>query len=246
MLASPSLRDVIAAAGVAAAAGDDDDDPRSSPELPETAVRGSVDLHDTSAARPIVDPVCASPASVPPTASPVVPAVAIAAASDDQPTLELSDELASASQSSSAPPASVARSAAVDPTPPDDVPPAPPPPPVEPSRPVPTLSAAWSARLDDGLNPEKAVAVVLVSVASQLPVAPRPALVRGVDGAADAQPLAVRMPSPGSALADMVWSGAVAESRVSVVLIGLGVEWPGSVGRRPELEPKLAEDVGAS
>ena len=89
------------------------------------------------------------------------------------------------------------------------------------------------------------VTVVVTSVASQLAVDARAALVGDVDGAAEAQSVAVRMSSAGSALADMVCSCAVAETRVPA-LFELCIEWLGSVGRRAELEPRLAEDVGAS
>ena len=252
-LASPWLGDVIAAADVSADNADTDVESRSSTDLPAPTVQGPVvpdaPRDDTSATRPIVDAACASPASVPPTASPdepraTGPAVPIAPASDDQPTLELSKVLARAS--SPAPPAPLGLSVAVDPTPADDVPPAAPATPVELSRPVPMLSAAWSARLDDGMEPEtEAVAVVVMSVASQLAVDARAALVGEVEGAAEAQSLAVRMSSAGSALAGMdCWCG-VAETGRSV-LIAVCVEWLPSIGRRAELEPELTEDVGAS
>jgi hypothetical protein len=91
----------------------------------------------------------------------------------------------------------------------------------------------------------EAVAVAVVSIAPQLAVDAKVALVGDVDGAAGARSVAVRMSSAGSALADMVCSCAVAETRRSV-LTGLCVERPGSVGRRAELETKLAVDVGAS
>ena len=88
--------------------------------------------------------------------------------------------------------------------------------------------------------------MAVVSIAPQLAVDAKVALVCDVDGAAGARSVAVRMSSAGSALADMVCSCAVAETRRSV-LTGLCVERPGSVGRRAELETKLAvEDVGAS
>ena len=244
---------MMAAADVAAAAAGGDVESRSSTGLPAPTVQAAV-VPDAardaaSATRAIVDAACASPASVPPTASAdelsaTGPAVPIAAASDGQATLELSQALASAS--SPAPPASLGLSVAVDPTPADDVPPAAPATPVELSRPVPMLSAAWSARLDDGMEPEtEAVAVVVMSVASQLAVDARAALVGEVEGAAEAQSLAVRMSSAGSALADMDrWCG-VAETGRSV-LIAVCVEWLPSVGRRAELEPELTEDVGAS
>ena len=251
MLDTPSLGDVIAAAGVAAAAVDGFVEKRSSAELPAPSIQGAVVPavagDDASAARVLVDPACASPASVPPTDSPdellaTAPAVPIAAPSDDQATLELSEVLAGESELSPAPPVSVAHSVAVDPTPADDVPPAAPATPVELSSPVLTLSKAWSASLDDGMEPEtEPVAVVLVLVASQLAVEARAALVGDVDGAAEAQSLAVRMSSAASALADMVCSSAVAETRVSVLTEWLGFVWEGA-----ELEPKLAVDVGAS
>ncbi len=249
-LASPWLGDVIAAADVVSTDNADTDvESRSSTDLPAPTVQGPVvpdaPRDDTSATRPIVDAACASPASVPPTASPdepsaTGPAVPIAPASGDQATLELSKVLASAS--SPAPPAPLGLSVAVDPTPADDVPPAAPATPVELARPVPMLSAAcqWSARLDDGMEPEtEAVAVVVMSVASQLAVDARAALVGEVEGAAGAQSLA------GSALADMdCWCG-VAETGRSV-LIAACVEWLPSVERRAELEPELTDDVGAS
>ena len=235
MLDTPSLGGVIAAAGVEAAAADGDGEKRSSAELPAPTIQGAVvpaaASDDASAARALVDP--ASPASVPPTASPdeLRATAPIVAASDGQAALELSEVLASASEASPAPPASVAHSVAVDPTPADDVPPAAPATPVELSRPMPTLYAAWSASLDDSVKPEtEAVAVVVVPVASQLAVEARVALVGDAEGAAEAQSLAVRMSSAASALADIVCSSAVAETRVSV-LIGWCVSRLGSVGR---------------
>jgi hypothetical protein len=254
LAAAPSLLDSVAAAGVPAAAADVAVESRSSAELPLSAVKASVvpgaTRDDTPATPATVHLVCPSPASVPPTASPddplpTVPAVPIPAASVDQATLELSEALASPSQPS--PPLSspsAARSAAVDPTPADGVPPLAPAAPVELSPRVPTLSAACSARLDDGTDPAaEAAAVAVLSTAPQLAVDARVALLGDADGAADAQSAPVRISSAGSALADMVCSCAVAETRGSV-LTGVCVEWPGSVGRRAELEPNLAVDVG--
>ena len=81
-----------------------------------------------------------------------------------------------------------------------------------------------------------------MSVASQLAVDARAALVDEVDGAAEAQSSAVPMPSAGSGAAVMGCWCAVAETGRSVLTAGC-VE---SVGRRAELEPKLTPDVGAS
>jgi hypothetical protein len=108
------------------------------------------------------------------------------------------------------------------------------------------LSADRSAPLDDGMGPEtEAVAVVATSVSSQLPVDARGALADRVDGAAEAQPLVVRSPSAGSALADMVCWCAAAEARASVLITSCVERLP-SVGRSAALEPELTVAVGAS
>jgi hypothetical protein len=91
----------------------------------------------------------------------------------------------------------------------------------------------------------EAAAVVTMSVASHLPLDACGALVDTVDGAAEARSLAVRMSSAGAALAAMVCSCAVPETRESVPMASC-VEWLPSVGRRAELEPGLTVDVGAS
>jgi hypothetical protein len=135
---------------------------------------------------------------------PAVSIVIIAVSTVDQVTLELDQVLATAS-TLPAPPASMATSVAVVLTSSVDVPPAAPAEPVELSRPVPRLSAAWSARLDDGMEPEaEAAAVVATSVAPQLPVDVPAALVGDVEGAAGARSRVVRMSSAGPALSDMV------------------------------------------
>jgi hypothetical protein len=112
------------------------------------------------------------------------------------------------------------------------------------------LSAAWSARLDDGMEPgtEAAAMVVEMSVASQLAVDARAAVVdEEAEGAAEAQSPAVRMSSAGSALADAMdcWC-AVAGTGGSALMLAVCVEGAASVGRSAELEPKLTVDVGAS
>ena len=261
VLAAPSLTDVVAAAGVDNMAADGDvESSRSSAGLSKPTVQLAEGLallpgaagHDPSAASAIVDPASASPASVPPTPTadeprPAVPAVSIAAASVDHATLELSELLTTAIEPSTALCAWAVPSVAVDPTTTDDVPPPAAEAPVELARPVPTLSAACSARLDDGakVDPEPVAVAVVWSVASQLAVDAPSALVDVVDGAADAHSAAVRTSSAGSTLPDMVCSGAVAETSVSA-LTGVCVEWLGPVGSRAELEPKLAVDVEAS
>ena len=211
-LASPSLGGRVADAEAHAT---DVVGTRSSTALPAPAIPpalapdAAVDDGQSSSSPAVFDAACASPASVLPTpgpdepraTGPAVSVVAIVVATLDQATLELGHELAS----SPAPPAPMAAPVAVDPTPSVDVPPAPPPPPVELSGPVARLPAAWSARLDDGMEPDsEAATVVAMSVAPQLPVDAPAALVGHVEGAAGAWSRVVRMSSAGPPLSDMV------------------------------------------
>ena len=108
-------------------------------------------------------------------------AVAVAASSDDQATLELMGTMPA---SPPAPPASLGLSAAVNPTPPAVVPPN------APATTVVELSAAWSARPTDGgvERATEAAAVVATSVASQPAGDARASVVDEVAG---------RMPSAG-------------------------------------------------
>ena len=193
------------------------------PAIPPAVVPdAAVDDGPSSTSPAVVDPACASPASVLPTLTadqpratgPTVSIVTSVVSTLDQVAIKLARELATAS--SPAPPAPTVPSRAVDPTPSVDVPPAAPAPSVELSRPVPRLSAAWSARLDDGMA--EAVADEVMSVLPQLPVDARASLSGDVEGAAGAWSRVVRVSSAGPALSDMVWSWAGAESRESAVL----------------------------